>query len=200
MVRAGRRAGPTTTADDILAAARELFAAQGYRGTTVRAVAARAGVTAALVHHFYGSKEALFVAATSLPLNPAELVAELVRAGPRSSFGERAVRAFVRAWRDPVTGPPLVAAFRTTLSSEQASALFRQFAQDVLLPRVSALLDVPPLRATAIMTQLVGLAVGRDLVGIEPLAGATEDELVALFAPVVQSHLDAGWPTPPLAT
>lgn len=191
MARAGRRAGPTTTADDILAAGRELFAAQGYRGTSIRAVAARAGVTPALVHHFYGSKEGLFVAATRLPVNPAELVSTLVRAGPRSTFGERAVRAFVRAWRDPVTGPPLVAAFRTTLSSQEGSALFRRFAQDVMVPRIAALLEIPPFRVTAILSQLVGLAVGRDLVGIEPLAGATEDELVALFAPVVQSHLDA---------
>jgi AcrR family transcriptional regulator len=191
MARTGRRAGPTTTADDILTAARELFAQRGYRGTSVRAVAARAGVTAALVHHFYGSKERLFVAATTLPINPAELVAALVQAGPRATFGERAVRAFTRAWRDPVTGPPLVAAFRTALSSEQGSELFRHFAQDVMVPRVAALLAIPPLRVTAILSQLVGLAVGRDLVGIEPLAGATEDELVGLFAPVVQGHLDA---------
>lgn len=190
MAPSGRRSGPTTTAQDIVEAARKLFAQHGYRGTTVRAVAVEAGVTAGLVHHFFGSKEQLFLAATSLPINPAELVATLVRAGPRSSFGERAVRAFVRAWRDPVTGPALVAAFRTTLGSQEGSALFRHFAQDVMLPRVAASLEIPPLRAAAILSQLVGLAVGRDLVGVEPLAGATEDELVALLAPVVQAHLD----------
>jgi AcrR family transcriptional regulator len=192
MARPGRRAGPTTTAEGILAAARELFAQQGYRGTSVRAVATRAGVTAALVHHFYGTKERLFVAATALPINPAELVAGLVAAGPRATFGERAVLAFTRACRDPVTGPRLGAALRTALASEEGSELFRKFAQEAMVPRLAGLLEVNPIRVTAIMSQLLGLALARDLVGVEPLAGASEDELVALFAPVVQRHLDAG--------
>lgn len=191
MVRAGRRTGPTTTADEILAAARSLFAQQGYRGTTVRAVAAEAGVTAALVHHFYGSKERLFVAATALPLHPADLVADLVSRGAREDLGERAVRAFVRLWRDPGTGQQLAGAFRRMLGSSDGSAFFRGFAQDVLVPRLAGILQITPLRVTAIMSQLVGLAAARDLVGVPPLADATEDDLVLLFGPVVQGHLDA---------
>ena len=133
MARAGRRAGPTTTSEEILAAARELFAQRGYRGTTMRAVAARAGVTAALVHHFYGTRLRCS-SRRRKPLDPVELVAGLVRAGPRSTLGERAVRAFAGAWREPVTGQRLGAAFRTALGSEEGSALFRSLAQDVIGP------------------------------------------------------------------
>lgn len=43
----------------ILAAARAAFADQGLHATT-RAIAARAGVTQPLIHHYFGSKDALF--------------------------------------------------------------------------------------------------------------------------------------------
>lgn len=190
MSPSGRRSGPTTTAQDILDAARKLFAQNGYRDTTVRSVAAEAGVTAGLVHHFYGSKERLFLAATALPLHPVELVAGVVAGGPRRTLGERVVRAFVRVWRDPATGPQIVAVFRRALGTEGGSAFIREFTEGVMIPQLAVVLGIPPLRVTAIMSQLVGLGIGRDLIGVGPLADASEDELAALFGPVVQGHLD----------
>src|SRR6266516_4435303 len=81
--RPGRRPGPSSTRPEILAAARTLFAARGYHATTVRDIAAEAGVNAALVHHYFGSKEQVFVAAMNLPLNPADLISRLRDGGPR---------------------------------------------------------------------------------------------------------------------
>ena len=46
----------------ILAAARELFAEKGYRDTTVREIARRAGANGAAVNYYFRSKDALYEA------------------------------------------------------------------------------------------------------------------------------------------
>jgi len=156
----------------------------------MRAIAAQAGVNAALVHHYYGSKEQLLVAAMNLPLNPADVIRELRDAGPREELGERLVRFFVRTWRDPQTGQPLQALLRAAASSEAGAATLKQFVENVMLTRLAALLDVPRLRLAAGFAQLLGFALGGLVIGIEPLASASEDELVAVFAPSIQRYLD----------
>lgn len=190
MARAGRRPGPTTTPDEILEAARTLFAERGYQGTTMRAVAERAGVNAALVHHYFGTKEQLFVAALDLPLNPADVVTTLLAAGPRDEFAPSFVRFFVRAWRDPVTGPRLQAVMRSAVSTEHGAALIRELAEDVLLTRVADALGVSQLRAATAMTHLIGLMIGSTIISIEPLASAQEDELVELVSPAIARYLN----------
>ncbi|MDT4951851.1 MAG: hypothetical protein QOJ37_4446 [Pseudonocardiales bacterium] len=190
MARAGRRPGPTTTPEQILEAARTLFAERGYQGTSMRAVAAAADVNAALVHHYFGTKEQLFVAALRMPLNPAEVITTLLAAGPREEFAQRFVRFFIRAWREPATGQRLQAVLRSAVSTEQGAASIRTFAEQVLLERVSGALGVSKLRVAAAMTHLIGLMLGSTIIGIEPLASASEDELVALVAPVIAGYLD----------
>lgn len=190
MARAGRRPGPTTTPEQILDAARALFAERGYQGTTMRAVAERAGVNAALVHHYFKAKERLFIAALRMPLNPAEVVATLLAAGPREEFAQRFVRFFVRAWRDPVTGQRLQAVVRSAVGTKQGAASIRELAEDVLLDRVSAALGVSKLRVATAITHLIGLMLGSTIIGIEPLASASEDELVELVAPAIAHYLD----------
>ena len=190
MARAGRRPGPTTTPEQILDAARALFAERGYQGTTMRAVAERAGVNAALVHHYFKAKEGLFIAALRMPLNPAEVVATLLAAGPREEFAQRFVRFFVRAWRDPVTGQRLQAVVRSAVGTKQGAASIRELAEDVLLDRVSAALGVSKLRVATAITHLIGLMLGSTIIGIEPLASASEDELVELVAPAIAHYLD----------
>jgi len=190
MATRGRRPGPSSTREEILATARQLFAERGYQATTMRAIAAQAGVNAALVHHYYGSKEQLLVAAMNLPLNPAEVIRELRDAGPREELGERLVRFFVRTWRDPQTGQPLQALLRASASSEAGAATLKQFVENVMLTRLASLLDVPRLRLAAGFAQLLGFALGGLVIGIEPLASASEDELVAVLAPSIQRYLD----------
>jgi AcrR family transcriptional regulator len=188
--RPGRRPGPSSTRPEILAAARTLFASRGYHGTTVRDIAAEAGVNAALVHHYFGSKDQVFVAAMNLPLNPADLISRLRYGGPRAQLGERVVRLFARTWRDPATGQPLQALLRAAASTEQGATMMRQFVEDVMLPRVSAELGVSPMRAAGAFSQLIGFALAATILRTEPLASASEDELVALLAPSVQRYLD----------
>ena len=189
--RRGRRPGPSSTRDDIRAAARKLFALHGYHATTVRDIATEAGVNAALVHHYFGSKDQVFVTALDLPLNPLDVVTRLRDDGPRAQLGERIVRFFVQAWRDPTTGQPLQALLRAAASSEQGATMMRNLAEDVMLPRLAVVLGVPKLRVAGAFSQLIGFAMAAMIVRIEPLASADEDALVTLLAPSVQRYLDA---------
>lgn len=190
MATAGRRPGPTTTPDQILDAARALFAERGYQGTTMRAVADQAGVNSALVHHYFTSKERLFIAALRFPLNPAEAVGTLLAAGPRNEFAQRLVRYFVAAWRDAETGQQLQAVIRSAVGTPQGAASVRQLAEDVLLERTASVLGVSPLRLAAAITHLIGLMIGATIIGMEPLASASEDDLVDLVTPAIAYYLD----------
>ena len=189
MARAGRRPGQDSTSGDVLAAARLLFAERGYQGTTVRAIAAAAGVTPAMIHHFFGSKENVFLAAIALPVDLNVVLAALFD-GPRDQFPQRLVATFIRTWRSADTGPALQSTLRAAVTAQQHAAGIRTFAQDLWLPRLAAALGVPPLRMAAAVSMLLGQALTGLLLGIEPLASASEDELVVLYAPAVRAVLE----------
>ena len=146
MAQVGRRPGATSSAEDVLRAARTLFAEHGYRATTVRAIAAAAGVTPAMVHHFFGSKQAVFLASIRMPVDPARILDELL-AGPRDEFAARLVRTFVAAWGDDVAGPALRSMLRAALTDEEQAAGLRTFASSVLVPRAAAGLGRRPRRS-----------------------------------------------------
>lgn|SRR5690348_1004225 len=188
MKQAGRRPGPTATRQEILGAARRLFAERGYAGTTVRAIAAEAGVNPALVHHFFRTKEQVFVAALDFPLDPATVLATL-RDGPPEQIGERAARFVLSVWREPDSRASLLAILRSAMTRDEAAAITREFLGSVVLVRVSAALGVDPLRLIGGIGQAIGVMVLRYVVGVEPVASASEDEVVALLAPTFQRCL-----------
>jgi AcrR family transcriptional regulator len=190
MAPAGRRPGTQTSSADILAAARRLFGERGYRDTTVRAIAAAAGVTPAMIHHFYGSKHQVFLAAIRMPLDPAEVLTHLL-AGPRTEFPERLVRRFVAVWSDPGTGPAMRGVIRAAVSDEEHAAALRAFAGGVLIPRAAAALEVPPDHLAAAMSIMIGQAVGRSIIGIPQLAALSDEEVVERYVPAVRAAL---WP------
>jgi AcrR family transcriptional regulator len=190
VARTGRRPGQTQTKDEILIAARNQFAARGYGGATIRGIAAEAGVNPALVHHFYGSKDQVFVAALNLPFNPALLVGTLLE-GPREQIGERILRLFLNLWQDPDTRLPFFALVRSVTTSPEVADQLRQFLETAVLAKVAAALGLPALRLTAAASQMIGLAVVRYVIKAEPMASATEDEVVELIGPVIQHYFDA---------
>jgi AcrR family transcriptional regulator len=188
MARAGRRPGPTETREEILAAARRLFAEQGYDGATIRGIATEAEVNAALLHHFFGTKQQLFVAAMNLPVNPVEELPHLL-SGPVEETGERIVRMFLGIWGDARSRAPFLALLRSVAGNEQAATMMRQFIMRTVLSRIAESRGVPPLRAAAAAAQLIGLVMLRHVLEIPPLVTATDDEIVALVAPVIQHYL-----------
>lgn len=190
MARTGRRPGQNQTREEILTAARNQFAAKGYSGTTIRGIASEAGVNPALVHHFFGSKDQIFVSALNLPFNPARLV-ETVLAGPREEIGERILRLFLGLWSEPDTRLPFFALVRSVANSHEVAEQLRQFMENAVLAKVAAALDLPPVRLTGAASQMIGLAMMRYVIGAEPMASATEDEVVELVAPVIQYYFSA---------
>ncbi len=193
----GRRGGSADTRGDVLAAARQEFAARGYDATSVRGVARAAAVDPALVHHYFGTKEKLFVAAMELPFDPAELLPRVL-AGDREGIGERLVRMFLGIWDEPVTRAPVLALLRAATSSEQGAQMMRQFVASALLARIAAAIDPTTtpeereLRAGVTAAQLLGVALLRHVVGVEPVRGADQERLVELIAPTVQRYLVPG--------
>ncbi|MEU8935239.1 TetR family transcriptional regulator [Streptomyces sp. NPDC048409] len=191
--RRGRppRAESADTRDRILAAAREEFSELGYDKTSVRGIAKAAGVDSALVHHYFGTKEQVFEAAISVAFAPALNAPLAVADGPVDGVGERLTRFILGIWENPATRTPLLAILRSAVNNETAAAVFRRLIAAQLLRRLAEQLDLPDaqLRAELAAAQLVGCAMLRYVIKLEPLASADLEQIVARVAPVVQGHL-----------
>ena len=193
--RSGRRPGDSGTREAILAAATARFTAHGYDAATIRSIAADAGVDPALVHHFFGSKEHLFAAAMNLPIDPATVIPELVAPGI-DGLGERLIRFFLTLFDQLGPANPLVALLRSVAAHEQAATMFREFYSKAVLERLAATLKVPQprLRAALCMSQIIGLVMTRQIIGLDPLVRADNEVLVAAYAPALQHYLTGPLP------
>jgi AcrR family transcriptional regulator len=193
--RSGRRPGDSGTREAILAAAKESFAATGYDATTIRGVGRAAGVDPALVHHFFGTKEDLFAAAMELPVDPAKLVPALLADGI-DGLGERLVRTFLRIWDGTPGQNPMVGLLRSATSNDQAAAMLREFLTHAILGPLAraAQADRPELRASLVGSQMMGLALARYVVRLEPLAAADADTIASTVGPTVQRYLTGDLP------
>ncbi|MEV6178722.1 TetR family transcriptional regulator [Streptomyces sp. NPDC052016] len=191
--RRGRppRAESADTRDRILTAARAEFSERGYEKTSVRGIAKAAGVDSALVHHYFGTKEQVFAAAVEVAFAPALHAPETVAEGPLDGIGERLTRFIFGIWENPTTRAPLLAIVRSAVNNETAAAVFRRLVASQLLRRIAVQLDLPDaeLRSELAAAQLVGTAILRYVIKLEPLASADLEQIVARLAPVVQGHL-----------
>src|SRR3954463_9581010 len=104
--RRGRRPGRPETRVHVLDVARRRFLAEGYQAVTMRSIAAEAGVDAALVSYFFGSKRGLFGAVLALTANPPELLRAALPGAP-APLPERVLGALPRAWDAPRQSGPL---------------------------------------------------------------------------------------------
>jgi len=188
--RGRRPAGSSDTRDEILTAAGELFAELGFERTTMRAVAARADVDPALIHHYFGNKEGLLAAALVLPVDPASLLAGLDE-DPEHA-GEALVRRVLGFWEaDPETRRRLLGLMRVGLSHEYAAGLVRDLLGRTILAAVARVVadDHRPLRAALVGTQMGGLLLGRYVLGLPAIQDATPEQLVVAIGPVLQHYL-----------
>jgi len=194
--RSGRRPGNQDTRASILDAARRTFAEKGFDKASIRAIAAGAEVDPALVHHYFGTKEQLFLAAMNAPINPGELIPQAL-AGPREQAGERLVRLMLTVWDSPA-GSAALAMFRSALSNEWTARLLREFVVTQILRRAVASLVLDPaeapLRTSLVATQIAGVMMGRYVLRLEPMTSVDREVLVAAIAPNVQRFLDDPMP------
>ncbi|AXB44056.1 TetR/AcrR family transcriptional regulator [Amycolatopsis albispora] len=189
--RRGRRPAGEDTRAAMLAAAREMFAELGYEGATVRAIAERAGVDAAMVNHWFGGKQGLFAQAVlQLPFDPVQLFTHIFESGPVEELGERIVRTFLTRW-DESGGGAFAALIRSVAGHEQVAAALRHlFLEQMftkLAERVSS--DQLQFRASLCASQVVGMGMVRYVAKFEPLASAEREEVVAAVAPTLQRYL-----------
>jgi AcrR family transcriptional regulator len=188
--RRGRRVAGGDTRAAILDAARTRFADTGYAATTLRALARDAGVDPALILHHFGSKEALFRVAMHFPIDPAAIAA-LIEDPERDELGMRLTLYFLDLWEREPTRASLLTMLRSALTHDAATEMLRGFITEALIRRVAAGLALPDaeLRATLVGSQLVGLALARYLLRIEPLASADAATVARWVAPTLQRYL-----------
>jgi AcrR family transcriptional regulator len=175
---------------EILDVARREFADKGYDGASLRAVARAAGVDPALVHHYFGSKEKLFAASMALPLDPSEVLPDVL-AGDPAQLGERFARVFLSLWSDEAFREPMLAMLRSATTSAQGATMLREFVGSALLGRVATAVDTPdaPLRVATAAAHLVGVVLLRYVIEMPPLVAATDEQIVELIAPALQRYL-----------
>lgn len=190
--RAGRRSGNPDTKAEILAAARRLFAEGGFESVSMRRIASEAEVDPSLIHHYFGSKDDLFLAAIELPLDPGPEVAAVLKAGGVEGAGERLMHAFVSIWDGPHQDK-LLAVVRTSLSKPAMSFVLRQLFEHRIVKTVESVLgdevDRIPVRASFIASQVFGLVVARYILKLEPVASLSADQLAETIGPTIDRYL-----------
>jgi AcrR family transcriptional regulator len=190
----GRRPGTSTTRTALLEAARRRFAEAGYDGTSVRAVAEEAGVDPALAVHFFGSKENLFREAVAWPFDPALAAERIVGAGAGSEpgrLGERLARFFMERWEDPQTRRSLLAVLRGALTHEESARLLREFLSQQIFAQLTDMDENPPdaFQVELAASHLIGIALLRYGLEVEPIASRSVDSIVELVAPTLDRYL-----------
>jgi AcrR family transcriptional regulator len=188
----GRRPGGPDTRSEILEAARSVFAERGFDRATVRAIAAEAGVDPAMIHHYFGSKDRLFAASIDLPSSAIDRVLEL-RVEDPDDLGRQLAETFFSVWEQEEPRTTLLGILRSAMGGEDRAVMaFRQFLTAVmtsqLAPRIGG--EDAQLRALLMASQLVGVAMTRYVMRLEPIANSSIEEVVDLVAPRLQSYVD----------
>ncbi|MCM2410770.1 TetR family transcriptional regulator [Streptomyces sp. RKAG290] len=189
----GRRPGQNTTRQAVLDAARGRFAADGFNATTIRKIAADAGVDAALVMRYFRSKDELFAAVMSI--SP-DALARLAGAfeGPERSLGERVARAHLSVWEsEPKDADALLAMLRGAIANEQATAQLREFIESRLTEDAHRRLHDDDhdtaVRVALAASMLIGILVGRRVVQVPLLTGEDTESIVQRVGPALQELL-----------
>jgi AcrR family transcriptional regulator len=190
----GRRPGTPDTREEILAAARELFAASGFGATSMRSIAAQAGVDPSLVHHYFDSKADLFFAALQVRVDPRVALRPVVEAGPDGA-GERLLRVLLAVWGDETSRTPLLGLVRGALEPDGATLVRDALFGLVLGPVGQGLgIDQPERRMTLVASQLAGIILLRYVVEAPPMVAMTDEQILASYAPTIQRYLTGPLP------
>jgi len=184
-----RRSDATRTS--ILAAARRRFAAHGYASATIRSIAADADIDPSMVMRYYGSKAGLFEAASAVALQPPRLSQVAI-----DDVGRAYADGFLQRWetRDNHVEEALL---RSGTTQRDAVAQIQRIFDEQIVPAIAAAIpDDPNIRerAALIMSQSLGIVYCRYILGIEPLASMSIEDLAAAAGAAIQLHLTADAP------
>ncbi|MFP3881362.1 MAG: TetR family transcriptional regulator [Actinomycetota bacterium] len=188
--RTGRRTGSPDTRSEIIDAAKRVFGKMGYDRATVRGIATEAGVDPSLIYHYFGAKDELFAASIDIPIPAAEALRS-VFAADREDLGRRLAETFFFVWEQETARASLLGILRSAIGGEdQAAEAFRQFLTASVLDQISPLIggENPRLRALLMASQLVGVAMTRYVMRLEPIASAPIEDIIELVAPRIQSY------------
>ncbi len=190
--RPGRPPGTSDTRDRILSSARELFSRNGIDNTSIRAIAADAGVDPALVHHYFGTKTELFAAAIHIPIDPMSIIRPL-REVPVEEIGHVIPTLLLPIW-DSEIGKGFIATLRSLLGGSAADvSMVRSFLQEVIAAEVGPRVDNPPgtgrIRVQFVASQLVGIVMARYILELEPFKSLPVQQVADTIGPNLQRYL-----------
>ncbi|MEU0395616.1 TetR family transcriptional regulator [Streptomyces sp. NPDC006208] len=168
--RRGRAHDPEGNRRAVLDAARRLFAAQGYAGVGIRAIAAEAGVTPGLVMAYFGTKDGLFHEAVA---GGTGLAADVLEAAGNdlARLPQALAHAYLERWERLPAQDPWPALIRSALDHPPSAALFRTILdQQVGEPLCRLLGDSPEaeVRAAMVRSILFGVIMERYMFAHEP--------------------------------
>lgn len=180
------------TRERILTTARSIFAELGYGQASVRRIAAAAGVDQSLVHHYFGTKRALYLEATRIPFDPEGILAEATN-HPDEKLGEAIITTIIGLMNSPA-GTAHRAVIRSMLAPERDVGILRGYLTEFVLTAVAERVGGDQgdarLRASIIGSQVGGLLMARYIVGIEPITALSDDEVIAIYGPILQHLID----------
>lgn len=188
--RTGRRPGTPGTRDTILAVARRRFASRDYDATSLRSIAAEAKVDPALLIHYFGTKDELFAAATGMPAGLPALFGSLTELPVRDRV-QALIANYLQLVDSDESRNAILALVRSAVSNDKAAAMLREFLAAELLPVIAGLTGAPDarLRAALVAAHLIGIAMLRHVLRVQPLARATPAEIIALVTPAIEQYL-----------
>ncbi len=186
----GRRPGQNKSRRQILSAAQKLIADKGYDRTTLRDVAASAGVDPALIVYFFKTKQRLFIEAILPVYEPGQNLPKLLE-GDKAVLGQRLATYLVSYLENPKSRNVVVGLVRASLSEPEAAKIFKKLFVERTGTMLAAIegIDQPELRANLAGTQYMGLVLLRYILKVEPLASAPKDVLIDYIAPTLQRYI-----------
>ena len=193
---AGRRPGNVDTRGQIIDAAKRVFAAKGYDGASLRAVAREAEVDPALVHHYFDGKANLFVAAMALPFDPRSVsVHELPdRSTSSTSAGTMVITGFLSMWDHAEgTGSSFASCVAGMAASTNVADAMREFVAERIWEKAPVnegeSVEVTSQRRALVASQLMGLAFIRYILRVPPISTTTPEEIAGWAGPTLDRYM-----------
>ena len=177
------------TRDRIMAAAKKIFGRDGFDVATIRAIAAEADINPAMVMRYFGSKELLFAAVTTLKIDRGYLARV-----PKGKIGEAIIRDGLDRWDDPQWGNNVIAMVRTSMSNPAAREKFNNGYMESLSALQGALLEhhgikLPKETVALIATQALGVLIARYVLRLEPVTKIPRETLIREVGRALQNYL-----------